>query len=156
MCFQIHKRHLGEKTASRDITCYKKLAIEFYSLPMTNKPITISKELLPIIKFRTPFRDVPVALHKSPLKTAIIKVVPSPFVFEENRIENGLHSYSSIKKAMSATYKREVIVKCTIPKGSKYYYNPYSQEYVSNQLQYSTKLRNKSKMIFNINKKLLF
>jgi len=153
MCFHIHRRHREEKIASRDITCYKKLTIEFYSL--TNKPIIISKESLPTIKFRTPFRDAPVSLYKSPLKTAIIKVVPSPFTLE-NRIENGLHSYSSIRKAMSATYKREVIVKCTIPKGSKYYYNPENQEYVSNQLQYSIQLRNKSKMMFNINKKLLF
>ena len=56
-----------------------------------------------------------------------------------NSIERGLHSYSEPIIALSRCWGNEVVVKCIIPKGSIYYFNPVDKEYVSNQLQYTNK-----------------
>jgi len=51
-----------------------------------------------------------------------------------NVINVGYHSYSNREVAISLCPKTKHVVKFIIPKGSKYYYNRYFHEFVSNQI----------------------
>ena len=53
---------------------------------------------------------------------------------DTKNIEQGFHSYS--KKAVKMFYKngKRRTIKCIIPKGTRYYYNPEELEYVSNSI----------------------
>lgn len=65
-------------------------------------------------------------------------------IMDVNQINEGFHSYinlmaAEVEKAiaMAAGMVVEqvvVVVKCTIPKGSKYYVNPIDKEYVSDSI----------------------
>lgn len=130
MCFKIHKNHQEVKIATRNIPCYKRL--ELIGNNWCVKKITRGN--LPTLKFQTPYFYQRVFLQHKPLKK-------SPIDVGLNEIEKGLHSYSH-PSGVTNNWRRsfnEVIVKCIIPKGSKYYYNPDAREYVSNKLQYTTK-----------------
>lgn len=117
MCFIVHFKHREPKIAERDIICYKVLAYKdsFNS-------------------YRSPFTDTEYTINE--LKEVIMGE-PS-----HGNIEEGLHSYASIKKAgilAKRRWKSRSVFKAIIPKGSTYYYNPYHQEYVSSQLKVSRK-----------------
>ena len=64
--------------------------------------------------------------HGKEYKSELRKIV--------HRVHNGLHSYTSLD--MINWYKRrcEIVLECTVPKGSTYYWNPFSQEIVSDRL----------------------
>ena len=52
-----------------------------------------------------------------------------------DQINKGLHSYTTYSKAQKENFLQGAeIVRCIIPKGAKYYYNPDYKEYVSNYL----------------------
>ena len=107
MCFSIHPDHPDKKIAKRDITCYKILQ-------------NISGELFSTVQY---FRY---KLHKL-YKTKIDK--PKYW-----GINHGFHSYSNKKCLLENCIISTKNVKCIIPKGSEYYYNPFYTEYVSNQI----------------------
>lgn len=49
-------------------------------------------------------------------------------------IHEGYHSYSNLTTAIVNAFSDQVVVKCIIPKGATYYYNPRDEEYVSTSL----------------------
>ena len=109
MCFSIHPDHPDKKIAKRDITCYKILQ-------------NISGELF------SRLRGFEYKLNKL-YKTKI----DEPQLGEINR---GFHSNSNkhfLKRQRSCIISSKN-VKCIIPKGSEYYYDPIWREYVSNQI----------------------
>lgn len=122
MCFRIHHDHTRVKTATKDIVCYKKLRV------------SRSKKKAPgyISPFRSFFFEKGECYHED-----------KPFVREKDYwgrpdpslIATGIHSYSSFLTA-NLRYKSpgDRIIKCVIPKYSKYYYDPRREEYVSDYL----------------------
>ena len=52
-------------------------------------------------------------------------------LFGNIEINEGRHSYSTRFKALSLSFGYAIVVKCIIPKGTKYYYNNKDKEYVS-------------------------
>lgn len=112
MCFYIHPEHPEMKTAKRDIVCYK------------NGYRTPSGVFRPL--YRCFYRYVLGELNK--IEDWYVQVEAGACVF--GRILQGFHSYSN-KKQLSRRYAQ---VKCIIPKGAHYFYNPSDQEYVSDQI----------------------
>ena len=116
MCFYIHYDHKEEKTATRDIECWKILSKDLKSL----------------------YRDFQYEVEKlyqqkNPLHVDIW-----------DQIDKGFHSYANkatAKKRMIFTRK---ITRFVIPKGSKYYYNPVDEEYVSDKIILTSKWINYS------------
>lgn len=111
MCFFIHPKHQDLKIATKDIVCWKRLEV-------TGKNI------------ESPYQGT---------NYYIDSTKASPIEVFGNSIHVGLHSYSireqaRIKKRKTGRYN-ERIFKAIIPKGSKYYYNPGRNEYVSNKLK---------------------
>ena len=123
MCFLIHPKHQKVKIAEKDITCYKILR-KIESSPFDNNYLYISPcqhELY----FKVDGKEV--------IKE--VEEFGKPALFPE--INEGLHSYSSKKKAkddcnFNKDYK---IFRSIIPKGTPYYYNPTEEEYVSLKLK---------------------
>jgi len=120
MCFLIHPKHNKPKIAKRKIRVYKLLTY------------------LPKNKLRSPVLG---HIYEEGLQSTV-ELKPLKSYYHECKIINqGYHSYKTNKKIMvKVVYyqKNEVINKilytCYIPKGGIYYYNPETQEYVSNQI----------------------
>lgn len=112
MCFFIDVYHQMVKTAKTNIVCWKRFDIgkEYCS------PIQGFEYKKGIVYYEDRFNEH--ALYM---------------------VNTGLHSYSTEKKAKREKYSDEKIVQCIIPKGSKYYYNSYEEEYVSDHLFIGTK-----------------
>jgi len=109
MCFHIHRNHFRAKVAEKDIRVYKLLC--YYNE-----------------RFHSPFCYFPY-IPKKNYKSKIVKILGG-------YIANGLHFYSSLEWAkynVSGIGRKNVICEFIIPKGSEYYYNPDTKEYVSNQ-----------------------
>lgn len=106
MCFIIHNNHPKEKIANRDIVCYKRLRDNF----------------------RSPYMNRLYELNKLCKSSITIEKYCSAIITE------GLYSYSCKRHTTSQMNSHEILVKGIIPKGSKYYFNPDSHEYVSNQI----------------------
>ena len=125
MCFYIDSKYPNKQIAKRDITCYKVL-----------------------------WNDYKSAFHFKLYKlNKLYKVrIEKPYFWHDTYlIDQGFHSYSSLKQAIKErvynvklvnycsysnrfTLQKFVIVKCMIPKDSEYYYNSERREYVSNQI----------------------
>ena len=107
MCFYIHSKHPDPKIAEEDKTCYK------YGL--------IIGETL---------RSYHQGFYYKFNKTYSLKekLTGSSAIYE------GFHSITNKKQAIAESGK-EYVVKCIIPKGATYYYNPDLQEYVSNKIK---------------------
>jgi hypothetical protein len=54
-------------------------------------------------------------------------------------INFGLHSFSSLTRAIENNWDTDIILKCIIPAGATYYYNPDRSEYVSDYITIGTK-----------------
>ncbi|MEI7425177.1 MAG: hypothetical protein WCK10_03610, partial [Candidatus Staskawiczbacteria bacterium] len=52
---------------------------------------------------------------------------------EDTAIDEGFHSYSKYSQICGVVFRKN-IVKCIIPIGAKYFYNPNANEYVSNKI----------------------
>ena len=85
--------------ARKDIICYKRL-----------KPLGHGY-------FKTPYREVTV-------KIGTFMSVDS-FGLCFNRVDRGIHGYTSKKRASGETDRNEVMVKCIIPKGTEYFRGVY-------------------------------
>ncbi len=103
MCFWIHDEHKKAIISTKDIRCWKIT----YKYKIHKDGFTSSVQA-----FRYKFNKT----YKTTLG-----------IYDRN-ITRGFHSYS--KKPYSTLYNK--IIYCIIPKGSKYYYNPSFDEYVSN------------------------
>jgi hypothetical protein len=118
MCFIKHPKHLNVKVAKKDITCYKIL-------------IKISGSNQYSDRLRSMYRGFKYTTGKLYQDLNVFKNIKEHHVL----IENGYHSYvSSHPYLKEELYGRDKIYKCTIPKGSLYFYSPSKQEYVSNQI----------------------
>ena len=114
MCFWIHDEHKEAIIATKDIRCWK----------MTYSHTVHKDGFVSVIQaFRYKFNKT----YKTTLGIC------------DRSITRGFHSYS--KKPYSTLYNK--IIYCIIPKGSKYYYNPSFDEYVSNQIIPIKVVRNK-------------
>lgn len=120
MCFNIHSKHPEEKTAKKNLVCYKILEGK-------------GKK-----SFISPFQQKRYDLTpKKIFKANASKLNKHGSIYT---IERGLHSYSNLKyatkKAKCDEHDYNRLIQFVIPKGSKYYYNPLDQEYVSLQLRF--------------------
>jgi len=107
MCFIISDEHPEVKIAKRDITCYKEV---------------IKHRLSQYVK-----SDVMYFVYK------LGKIYKRKMIVDNDNIDTGFHSYSN-KCAINRFRDDIIFVKCIIPKGSEYYYNPSWCEYVSNRI----------------------
>lgn len=114
MCFWIHSKYREAITATKDIRCWK---------------VTYGK-YLNNVNFLSQYQEFPYKFGET-YKTTI----KGDFI----SIDEGFHSYSC--KPYSS--HSGVTIYCKIPKGSKYYYNPEFNEYVSNQIIPIKVVRNK-------------
>lgn len=118
MCFRINKETPDPLIAEEDITCWKVL----YRIRGAHE-------------FRSPYqryRYAPDVKHEE----IELKVVPgSKYDYSPEHIEEGYHSYIDRYKAEVMEWAADCVVKCAIPKGSKYYVNNTSGEYVSSNLK---------------------
>lgn len=107
MCFTIHRDHQEPKIAKRDIVCYK-AGFERSSY----------RAFEPYYRYHTYWlgQEQP-RIDLKPLNGEIFE---------------GYHSYSN-KKHMYREWRPFYVkyVKCIIPKGTRYYYNPQEKVYVS-------------------------
>jgi hypothetical protein len=112
MCFTVHFDHQEALTATKNIVCYKtglKKGSKFESY--WNEHIYIKRKLQPHIE----------------LATNVLSII------------HGYHSFTTKKRAVAQLAvaqlaTTEILVKCVIPKGALYYYNPDANEYVSSTI----------------------
>ena len=118
MCFQIDYHHSTAKIAENDITCFK---ILMSGLDAVISP-WYSLEYWKI-------EDCPefVLMHST---------IDEPDC--NNDINRGLHSYATEAETQRHDWTGDAYYKAIIPKGSKYYYNSFNHEYVSDTLQVFT------------------
>ena len=119
MCFKIYKNHPLPKYADKDIICYK---VTDNNKIKENNFISIVKEFK--YKYDTLY------ILDTPLEIELIKHSEKK---TEYNIEKGFHSYSNYNNASG--WIECSIIKCIIPKGSTYYFNPVRQEYVSDKIK---------------------
>ena len=133
MCW-ISKNELTKLIADKDIECYKNFRLE----DITFKQKSIfkfkfdKKKIIQLISLFKKYKYIP---YK---KQQIIDLKPIKLYNSINDFENykdmyykinvGYHSYSTIEKAKEYLFfGNEVVIKCIIPKGTKYYINNYNE-----------------------------
>jgi len=105
MCFHTHYDHQEVKTAEKDIVCWKYLT-----------------------------KDRKAPLQNFQYEYNILNKLGRPLEVVDREISEGFHSHSEKRIAkLRATSDRKVF-KFIIPKGSKYFYNPNDEEYVSDHI----------------------
>ena len=116
MCFTVHPYHPKAKVAKRDIVCYK-----------AGYKYRGGRVFMPYFQM-----DYSYQLGKTQPK---VKLMPVRLSNEDLAIQAGYHSYSN-KKELRGWKSDPIVVsvKCIIPKGTEYYYNPEDREYVSETL----------------------
>lgn len=121
MCFTVHSKYPSELTAKKDIKVWKVGTID--------KRV---KTFHPAYYFSYTYK-----------KGQLQKEVPTLVINSNNEIWKGYHSYETwwgaFESAIGVWVSQGIWMKIkrfTIPKGSKYYYNPFRKEYVSNQIIY--------------------
>ena len=112
MCFVVSDKYPNKLIAKKDIRCYKrmeKIGGQIYSA-IKHKKYSFGK----------------LTKAKGTRHNAVLEI--SWVVF----IQTGTHSY--VAKSLAKYYQSpdEILVQCTIPKGSRYYKN--ETEYVSNRI----------------------
>lgn len=117
MCFFIDPEHKRVKIAKKDMVCYKRLHIHSF-----------------IGGFRSPYADFIYEKGETYFEDSMS--ISNDDFFD--RIEVGLHSYSK-KSTADGHWQSCVTVRCVIPKGSRYYYNERTKEYVSDTLRIGKK-----------------
>ena len=128
MCFIVHSKHPNAKIAGRNIACYKRLA---------HWSIGLSSPVEDCIWCKSEELNIKGSIHK------VGRLYKSTCA---DKIHVGFHSYSTKEKAIE--YSREMdtsdveIFISYIPKGARYYYNPNTEEYVSNELTITNKTIN--------------
>lgn len=108
------------KIANKDIECYKTLELSYKG------------NIVSLYSYDVYF-------NKGESKDFVLKEIKQLYVNKrDNSIENGLSSCSVYRRAQyyksKAYIKERFIYAGIIPKGSRYYYNPDTEEYVSDKL----------------------
>jgi len=116
MCFNIHTDHREVKTAEEDIVCYKFMDYDE----------------------RTGYHYAPYMSTK--YNYGMIYADPTlkdefEMEVEGYSINEGIHSYTNRERCQSEkSSSYQTIIEVVIPKGTKYYLNPYNQQYVSTKV----------------------
>lgn len=116
MCLQL-PRFTRKLTAKKDIVCYKWLAIDMYDY------------------LKTPYQHQTVIIGET-YKSELI--LPKNF-FHRRNVNIGIHSFKNRQDAIrDVHFHSNCIVKCVIPKGSKYCIGKFGVDisYASDTLQY--------------------
>ena len=117
MCFVVHPNYPDPLIAEQDIVCYKV------------GTASCDKE-----SFFSEYQDYKYKLNEL---QPVVELSPDPFYGNRCLITAGYHSYHpdhvrlELCQLQRNTY---VVVKCIIPKGATYYYDPLFLEYVSTQI----------------------
>ena len=121
MCFMIDKKHKNAILAKKDVVCYKRFASK-KAHPEIYAGLTDNILISPIKEYRYEMGETYVEDTMKPFGKTIFA---------------GLHSYKSEVMALrhANSYGDEIVVACIIPKGAKYFYNSYDEEYVSDELK---------------------
>ena len=119
MCFTIHTSYSEPLIAEQDIKCYKNLSH------------------YPKGDIYSPYRSEQYFSKKNKVSFTIKEVdyfyIDTSFIL--SYISEGLHSYSTSQRAKQDLDKWDKTHLAIIPKGTKYYYNPEDNEYVSLKLK---------------------
>ena len=119
--------HLGEaRTANKDITCYKIV----YPGDSQETPSDVFKSLM--MKFHYKIG----VTYEEP-EFNVTSEEPD-FEIDDKKgreVHKGFHSYRKLSEAAYWVSGRHAILKCVIPAGSKYYYDPNKNYYCSNKLK---------------------
>jgi len=125
MCFEIHADHSEVKVATEDIVCYK-----FFT------PHTLG------VDYFTPFQRVRV-----PKKSLMESELGQTDLDHSWELSLGIHSLTTLDEALAYRTRvlshscKAIYVKCVVPKGSTYYFNPDTNQYVSNKLQLGEEIK---------------
>ena len=126
MCFL--KVSIKDKvlTAKKDIFCYKRFLVKEDNKHILTEEVMNNDNIIisPIQQFLYNKEEK----YTTELDTLMINGSKG------NAIYNGFHSYTNPITAFKESYYDEFVMKCIIPKGSKYYINPVNHEYVSNMI----------------------
>lgn len=117
MCFYIHEKYPDVQVADKDIECYKILK---FSKESENKI--------------SPFQNE-VYFKKGGNSEYVIKKVKKFSFDSDGDIYEGLHTYSDFPTSREVKSGFQEIYAAVIPKGTKYYYDPFFHEYVSLKLK---------------------
>ena len=122
MCFIIHEDHKEPKIADEDITCYKRFHHflkedgDFASINEGNLTGFLSFIYCAIYNFEEKYGPIELGIS-----------------IDKKEIDKGFHSYNY--EGFERYYDSyKYFIKCFIPEGSKYYYNPQHGEYVSDSI----------------------
>ena len=115
--------HLGEACiADKDITCYKLV----YPGDRWNMPVNVFKGIVMDFLYKVgetydepEFRSTPVFDKRG----------------TGGDVYKGFHSYRTLGEAVSWAVKWTIILKCVIPAGSRYFYDPNKTQYCSDKLR---------------------
>lgn len=121
MCFFIHSKHPGEKITKQDITCYKTFDSDARSQNQYGKYV------------RSMHRSFNYKIGVLYELDGYMNVIYNWF-WNRKVIDVGLHSHTNLNSAKIDALNDGLIYECIIPKGSRYYYNPQTEEYVSDQI----------------------
>lgn len=130
MCFFIDKYNPDELIAEKNIKCYKtvRISIASYERALRNKKKATWKDLGN--RFTSLVRGFRYRL-------SILYYTGFKIDKTNQFIDNGFHSFINKTSAIREVgrFPRRIVIKCIIPKGSAYYINPRSGEYVSNRIK---------------------
>jgi hypothetical protein len=131
MCFKIEGKKL---TAKEDIVCYKIVRVKHFK---KGTVVEHWEKIHCIIKTTgnyifSIYRGFPYILNR----TYETKFKYKVSLFGYREISSGFHSYISKEVAENkSSMPYNMVVKCIIPKGSKYYVNNSKQEFVSTKIK---------------------
>lgn len=133
MCFQLHKSQLEPKTATKAITCYKLLVVPnnyHCAHPLLLEQAREKKAFFSFV------RDFEYVTGKSYSESLWGQEEP---IYRQAKLRlYGFHSYGSLAMILhhrQGDWYDEVIVEFEIPVGSQYYYNPTTDEYISQEIR---------------------
>lgn len=115
MCFAIHPYHLHALTAEEDIPCFKQYRL-----------INRENGLLASL-----FYNHMVQVGETYILDSSLEVI-------SGQINEGFHSFDMalyVNEGMLHNAKTQALVRCIIPKGTIYYQNPATHEYVSESIK---------------------
>lgn len=133
MCW-ISKNELTKLIADKDIECYKNFRLE----DITFKQKSIfkfkfdKKKIIQLISLFKKYKYIPYKKQQiidlKPIKLYNSINDPENYKDVYYKINVGYHSYSTIEKAKEYLFfGNEVVIKCIIPKDTKYYINNYNE-----------------------------
>lgn len=118
-----------EKIVTQDIICYKVFSI-CDAIIKKKKSLGLSYNREYLAKVKSLYEDYPyIANGQNPTINLHIMIHPNRtewFINEE------YHSYATLQRAILVRTIYELVVKCIIPKGSRYYINKYEEIVSSN------------------------